>query len=734
MPVIAGGFALAIAWGAALLFACQPMLTKLILPIYGGSPSVWATASFLFQLLLLVGYALVHLAIARLGRRQLWVQLVLVLLPLVALPVALPANAEPPAAVQPVGWLVLTLLVAIGLPFVVLAMTGPVLQVWYSWASPNAGRDPYVLYAASNAGSLIGLLSYPFLVEWALPLSAQARWWSIGYVGYVVLMLGCGLAVLASRSSSRRTGLAPTAEGFHGGADDVQRVEIGPRRRLRWLFWAFLPAAVSLAVTTHLTTDVAAIPFLWVMPLALYLLSFIVAFARRGRTVPLWPVLIATTVAISSLVLLVTGVQAPIELLVTGGLVLVFTVGLAGHSRLAADRPPVADLTGFYLIVSTGGFLGGLLNGVLAPLVLNGPWEYPLLLGLIPLLAAGQGIPVPRARFLGRLGTPGWVLEVLVASGALAAIAWFGFEAGWAALVLGILGVLVAVLGLLSAVAPRAPVAFTCVLLSGLAVLPILSTEAVWRERTFFGSYRVVASDDRNTLIHGTTIHGWQLWADGTPDLTPTSYYTRTGPLGDVLGDESAPPRSLGFVGLGIGTALSYVRPSDTAEVVEIDPAVVDVARDTRWFTFLDEAEARTRVHVGDGRLVLEQELGKAEFDVLVVDAFSSDAIPVHLLTREAVELYLDRVVVDGIVVMHVTNRHLELEPIVASLAEDAGVAAASSTDDSPAAVAARSTWVALARGAAPIDRLVAEGWSRLDGGVAPVWTDDYSSVLGALR
>ena len=290
MKLVTGIFAVAIAWGAALLFMCQPMLTKLILPSYGGSPSVWATATFLFQFLLLVGYGLAHMAVTVLGRRQVPVQLVLVFLPLLALPLALPENAAPGADVQPVWWLIRSLMLAVGLPFVVLAMTGPVLQLWYSWSGLQSGQDPYVLYAASNAGSLAGLLLYPFLVEWMMPLSVQALWWSSGYVAYVGLMVACGVAVLASRRRSQGK-LPPNAVTAEGSNDHppIPSESIGARRRLRWLFWAFLPAGVSLAVTTHLTTDVAAIPLLWVLPLTAYLMSFILAFGRRSRAVSTWP-------------------------------------------------------------------------------------------------------------------------------------------------------------------------------------------------------------------------------------------------------------------------------------------------------------------------------------------------------------------------------------------------------------------------------------------------------------
>lgn len=735
MRVITAVFAVAISWGAALLFMCQPMLAKLILPSYGGSPSVWATATFLFQFLLLLGYGVAHIAVSALGRRQVPVQLVLVLLPLLALPLALPEDAAPGAEVHPVWWLIRSLMLAVGLPFVVLAMTGPVLQLWFSWTGVQTGQDPYVLYAASNAGSLAGLLLYPFLVEWTMPLSAQAIWWSYGYLAYVVLMALCGLAVLGSRRRSRLSQPARSSNQKGANEHPEERPEpIGARRRIRWLFWAFLPAGVSLGVTTHLTTDVAAIPLLWVLPLTAYLLSFIVAFGRRSRAVPIWPGLVASALALTSLLLALPALQAPIIVDLLVGLGLVLATGMAGHSRLAADRPSVERLTGFYLVISTGGLLGGLLNGVVAPLLFPGPWEYALQLALVPLLAAGLSLPSPRPVLLHRLGTAGWVLEVLLLVAVGAGLSMLRPAAGWATLVIVLVGLVAAVIGLVASVAPRVTVVAACGLLACLAAWPLLEEQWAWRDRTFFGSYRVEASQGLHVLIHGTTIHGTQQWPGGRADLTPTTYYSETGPLGDIMANANDGPRSLALIGLGVGTALSYVGADDHADVIEIDQAIVDVASEKRWFTYLDNVRTQVRVYVGDGRLVLEDELRDGRYDILVADAFSSDAIPVHLLTREALALYLDRLRDGGVLAVHVSNRHLDLVPMVAALADDAGVPAASRSDSSPQEGAVGSTWIALSRQSAPIDSLVSTGWTRMtDIGSAP-WTDDFSSIVSVLR
>ena len=387
-------------------------------------------------------------------------------------------------------------------------------------------------------------------------------------------------------------------------------------------------------------------------------------------------------------------------------------------------------------MISTGGLLGGLLNGVVAPMVFPGPWEYPLQLGLVPLLVAGLSLPTPRALLPipMRQRNVGWVLEVLVVVGIAAGLALMTPAGGWAAPVIVLVGLVMALFGMMVIVAPRFAVVAACGLLACLAAWPLLGEQWAWRDRTFFGSYRVEASVDRHVLIHGTTIHGTQQWPGGSADLTPTTYYSTAGPLGDIMANASERPRSLAFIGLGVGTALSYLTPQDRADVIEIDQAIVDVAGDTRWFTYLDNVKNQVRVHVGDGRLVLQDRLPDARYDVLVADAFSSDAIPVHLLTREALALYLDRLDDGGVVAVHVTNRHLDLVPIVAALAEDAGVNAAFRSDLSPAEPAFPSTWIALSPQGAPIDSLIAEGWTSLQAHGDAVWTDDYSSIVSALR
>ncbi|MGH8893725.1 MAG: spermidine synthase, partial [Actinomycetes bacterium] len=377
--------------GAALLFLIEPMLAKLVLPAFGGSPMVWNTCTLFFQVLLLAGYAYVHVSTRRLGsRRQPWLHLVLLVLPLLVLPVALPSDTAPPADGEPALWLLRVLALAAGLPFALLATTGPLLQRWFSWTDHRRAHDPYFLYAASNAGSVVGLLGYPFAVEPTVGLADQTRWWSMAYVGFALLVAACGVvAGLASRRTPvLRTPVLGTPEPDRGSPGPA--VIGGPstpswRTRLGWVAVAFVPSSLMLGVTTHVSTDIAAIPLFWTVPLAVYLATFVVAFGRASRTPPRGAALLAAVLCLPVLVVVARAWIPAVWVSVALDLALLTAAGLAAHGRLAATRPRVEHLTGFYLLVSLGGALGGLVNGLLAPVLLDRPLEYPVVVGLVPL-------------------------------------------------------------------------------------------------------------------------------------------------------------------------------------------------------------------------------------------------------------------------------------------------------------------------------------------------------------
>lgn len=699
--------------GASLLFMIQPLAAKLILPSYGGSATVWSTSSLLFQLLLLIGYVYAHLSTRRLGARwQPRAHLLLLALPLLALPLALPAESAPPADSSPVLWLLRTLLLMVGLPFAVLSTTGPLIQRWYAWSGGPRSDDPYFLFAGSNLGSFVGLLAYPFAIEPLLTLTQQRTAWSVAFVGFMLLMAACALAV----------------RGRGDDAAEVATTTPGPSARQMgvWCLWAFLPSSLMLAATAHLSTDIAAVPLLWVLPLAAYLASFVLAFARTSRSVS--PRLVVPCVAFAVTTGVVSGLGstalAPLVALVVGANVLsVGVAGFAAHARLAASRPDPAHLTLFYLVISVGGALGGLLNGVVAPLLFDGVWEYFLTVALLPVLAIGlPAIRVDRRRVLTGLGV---VAAVLAALGALRALG--GLDTIETVVLLG--AALVA--GVITWLTLRAAGMLTVTLLvAALAVIVVQERASLLTERTFYGSYRVQAVDGQHRLLHGTTIHGTQ-FLDEDLATTPTTYYAEDGPFGDVM--SSVAPDDLAVVGLGAGAIATYGTDVSRIRFYEIDPVVARIAEDPRWFTYLSDSGADVDVVVGDGRLAMEQE-PPGSFDVVALDAFSSDSIPVHILTREGIEVFLDRVRADGALAIHISNRVFDLRPVLAAHARALGLRAVYRTGgEGPGASV--SEWVVLTRSAATADALDAlPHWQPLPSSRTVEWTDDYSSVLSVLR
>jgi hypothetical protein len=675
--------------GAALAFVVEPIVAKMLLPAYGGSAAVWTTALVFFQTALVAGYAWAHASLTRLGvRRHALLQIGAVVIGLAALPVTLPSWAVPPTNVPSGLWLTAALAVMVGLPFFVLCTNGPTVQRWFADAGGTGGREPYRLFAASNAGSLIGLLAYPTLVEPNLDLDDQARWWAAGFAAFAVLT---AIAALRVRAAGRvpRPGVAGDDDRLPARAS--AEPTIGRQRRVRWLVLAAVPAALMVGVTSHLSTDVAAVPFLWVVPLAIYLVTMILAFARPT------PIL----AGVARTVLPVMGVVATIAFLgwfdipiATSFAIHLGTLLVAGtalHGALAADRPPPVRLTEYTLLIALGGALGGLVAGILGPLVLPVPLEAQIALVAALIVA----LPGAGTAAQTRPGRP--------------------FRNRWAALVV--------------------PVGTAAALAAGVVAAP----PALATARSFYGAYRVV--DDghgRHVLYAGTTIHGIQ---DMTPgqEGEPWSYYSRAGPLGQVLTSLTAEPSRLriGAVGLGTGAIAAYGRQGDRIEFLEIDPAVVAIAGDPRLFTYLVDSKATVTVAIGDGRLLLEAREAAA-YDLLVLDAFSSDAVPVHLLTIEGLGLAMSRVRDGGVVALHVSNRYLDLEPIVAAAARDLGFVAILGATLTPASELGRaqaSQWVVIGRSYRDVAGLVSSSdWRTAHAADRAPWTDRFSDLLGVLR
>jgi hypothetical protein len=754
-------FALTMLLSAALLFFIQPLFTKLVLPRFGGTPAVWNTCLVFFQATLLAGYLYAHVVNTRLRvRQQVMLHAVVLLLPLATLPIAVAQDWEPPSEANPVPWLLGLLAVQVGLPFFVVSTSAPLLQSWFVRSGHAAAKDPYFLYAASNLGSLGILVAYPLVLEPSLSLRTQSLVWACGYVALIVLVLVCGTIAWCVQ---KREGTS----GHEGATTTVPSASVTFWTRLHWTALAIVPASLMLSVTLYLTADIASIPLLWVIPLALYLLTFVLAFAR-WQVLPLGVMArIMPLLVIALVLLLVSEATHPVWLLMLVHLTTFFVAALVCHGELARIRPPASHLTEFYLWVSVGGVVGGLLTTLVAPLLFHSVAEYPLalvaacLLRPAPATAASVGVASSSAlRFFRRV--PPAYLDLLLPL----ALAMLTFLLVTASSYSGLSS------PLRMAVAFGLPLVICYLFLFrpvrfgiGIAVLLLAAQfqtsvhgDVLHSERSFFGIHRVTLDSTGNfvQLVHGSTVHGVQrlvhpaaesalgmagaVASDRSPE--PLTYYYRSGPIGQVFSlpriDETKPP--VAIVGLGAGSLASYVAAGQQVDFYEIDPVVRRIAEDGRYFAFLKQCPGEWRVIMGDARLKLAQSADK-RYGLIVIDAFNSDAVPLHLMTREALTLYLKKLAVGGVIACNVSNRYLELQPVLADLAHELGLVCLSCSDLHVTAQErqlgkAPSIWVVLASRTDDVEPLADDWrWQQLFGrpNVAP-WTDDYANVLGAFK
>jgi spermidine synthase len=711
-------FAAALFVNALLLFLVQPMFAKLLLPRFGGSPAVWTTCMLFFQSALLAGYAYSH-SVVKLRKpwQQAVVHLVVVALPILTLPLAVSARAE--AAADPITSVLRLSVMSVGAAFFALATSAPLLQRWFA-ASHRMPVDPYFLYAASNVGSFASLVLYPTLVEPSLTLSAQARIWSAGYTGAVALTVLCSVVMW------RRTTAAndrPTT------AEPADEPSVTWRRRARWIALAFVPSSLMLAVTAFLSTDVAAVPLLWVVPLALYLLTFVLTFSPSAtRLVAVcdryFPLLLMYLVFF-----LVSEARLPLGAMAAAHLLAFLVIAILCHGALAQDRPSASHLTDFYLSLAMGGALGGVFNSLIAPVLFNRVLEYPLALGCGVLLLTFK--PGTRPLLSGKRW---WLQPATAAALTIVSLKWPGMGIQTALIGWGFL--LAAVIICFSISRDRRRLGVSVVVM--LALFAVVGgrgfVDVAYASRTFFGTYRVIADGERRsyTLFHGTTIHGRQ--NIGSPE--PLTYYHRTSPIAQVLETRPAGAlKSVGAVGLGTGTLAAYAQPGQRWIFYEIDPEVERIARDSRYFTHLTTCATRCQVVIGDARLSLQQRPDM--HDVIVLDAFSSDSIPIHLLTREAVEIYLSRLNPNGVLAIHISNNHLALRPVVAAVMRDLGLVGLAQYQNSPDQEKGRygSQWAVLARSEEALGTLLAEKrWERLKAPADRAWTDDFSNIWSVIH
>lgn len=715
--------------GSFLLFLVQPMIARMALPQIGGAPNVWNSAMLVYQTLLLGGYFYADVLRRMPFRRQVVIHCGLFALAILTLPIGL-AEIAPGKAGLEVIWVPWLFLASIGPIFLMISAQAPLMQAWYGRV--GEGRDPYALYAASNAGSFTGLLSYPLLLEPNATLATQSEIWSIGYVALVILLWVAGGLILRADLSGKaadRDVPQVAAQTLHGS-----------RKWPLWLALSAVPSGLMLSTTTHITTDIIAMPLLWVIPLGLYLLSFVVSFAEdRGLTKAL------TKLAPFVIVIAVGGSLATSgEGLIGAGIALLalFLASVALHGRLYDTRPEPGELTRFYLVMSAGGALGGLFTALVAPVIFDWVWEHPILL-----LGAAALLPLPAGRLSGYLAATErrrllCIGAILCAASIGAALIFLATQSGFGRLAIG----LTLILAIAAVFVSFSRAAFLATL-----VLVMLGTSGIdqlkayrnaERERSYFGIYNV-REDPQNEVLalkHGTTIHGLQNTSADLRD-EPTAYYGRSSGVGlamqaaDAMHDGAA---RVGVIGLGAGTLACYRSEQEHFTFFEIDPVVADFARG-HPFSFIADCAPDSRIMLGDARLEIAR-LPPDQFDVLVVDAFSSDSIPMHLLTREALQLYARAVSPGGLILIHVSNRYLDLEPVVNSTAGSLGWTAITRRDLAPEGKAmARSIWIATGPSKAVLGELEALYPEYEWGHGAPSqmtrpWTDEYSSILPHVR
>ncbi|PTM43019.1 fused MFS/spermidine synthase [Bosea sp. 124] len=678
LPLYAGTIFLS----AFLLFGIQPMFAKMVLPRLGGSPGVWSVAMVFFQAVLLAGYGYAHWLVSRCTvRRAALIHITLMaLVLLVALPIGIAAGFERPPQEGEIPWLVMLFAASVGLPFFAVAANGPLLQAWFARTGHAHAGDPYFLYAASNIGSFLALIAYPFLVEPFLTLSVQAAAWSWGFG-----LLLAGIAACAG------LGLGRSPSALAGSHAALVQTAIPARQKLGWVALAFVPSGLLVAVTAHVSTDVASVPLLWVVPLALFLLTFVIVFQRKPLLRHGW-MLHAQLVFLAGFMLwtlfqpkLGWGAELALHL------GLFFTTAMVAHGELARRRPDAANLTQFYLWMSVGGVLGGLFCGLLAPAIFNSVVEYPMLI------------------VAGVLCRPGFLTLRL----------------------------------------PRlVQVGLAGLMLAASATLIVKEQQRTDTVRSFFGVNRISEIQDGRfrTLVHGSTVHGAQRLRhdDGSAVIgrpEPLTYYFTGGGIADGI-DAVRQARggrlgAVAAIGVGTGSLACQMLPGEDWTFYEIDPQVVRIATDPARFRFFSACAPEARFVLGDARLTLA-DAAAGSLDLIVVDAFSSDAIPTHLMTTEAIGLYLAKLKPNGAVLFHISNRNMELGPVVTATAHARGLTTwIRPSRQTPELMAQMkfSPHVALvARRPEDVALAADQGWVRQDGpGTARAWRDDYADVMGAI-
>jgi hypothetical protein len=736
LPVMAATICLS----AFLLFSVQPFFAKMVLPKLGGSPAVWSIAMVFFQAVLLAGYGYAHLLSTKFPfRTSVIIHLAVMIAALAFLPVSSPDEWSRPPETGHAIWLIGLFSISIGLPFFAISANSSLLQSWFSRTGHSSAQDPYFLYGASNIGSFASLILYVILFEPLATLSEQNTLWTCGFLILLVLIGLSGYLAVSAKKSSDTGGLQASAIS---PSDDAAALQVTWHARLIWIGYAFIPSALLVAVTAYIQTDVAAAPFLWLVPLALFLLTFVIVFQKRPLISHRMAERAAPVLVIPLLFVTLSPLSLPLLVQIFAHLTTFFVVALCAHGALASRRPDATHLTEFYFCMSFGGVLGGIFSSLVAMHLFTWIAEYPLLL-IVSLLAVprvrGQN---PATTALLSVGGAIFVGGLLILLGGTASGQQF-LHAGS----LLLLNLLLAGLAFYLLIRqPKLVLLFCSVMFVNFYVVYSLYL-AKTESRSFFGVLRVVDDADKGVrkFLHGTTLHGATRIADvgesaGRP--VPLTYYSDDGGMNlaieAVRKNLGGKLSSAGVIGVGAGSLACQFNDGEKLDLFEIDPEVIRIAKDPELFPFLSKCAPTSRIIVGDGRIEIAG-VSDGSYDVLVVDAFSSDSIPVHLLTLEAIELYMRKLSDEGVLVLHISNKHLELTSVVGAIAKQLGLSArvAKVVPENTAVtlgMAASSNVAVIARDDRRLGHILDDKrWTTPNSWQTAAWTDGYSNLIAAL-
>jgi hypothetical protein len=735
-------FTLTLFWSAMLLFMVQPLFARMALPLLGGAPSVWNIALVFFQFMLLMGYLYAHGLQRFAPRTQIVIHVTLLVTAALTLPLNIPGWYAEPSSSSPTLWLLGLLTVAVGLPFFALAAQAPLMQRWFSFSDDKDAKDPYFLYAASNIGSMIGLIGYPLAMEPSFGVRLQNFIWAGGFLGLILLVATA--AAMTWKSSIK----VPPVSSLSA--------PVPMSEQFMWILLSSIPSGLLVAVSNILATDIGSLPMLWVLPLIIYLLSFVIAFDRHDRLpIHKMPVHIAMALILAG----IFAYSSFAENIWVGLLLLLlpfFIIATACHGRLVSKRPETSHMTRFYVLMSLGGAIGGGFSSLLAPVIFNWIYEFPILIAVAAAVLASPAVGTYKQSIVRRFlnGDTHSILGHIMAISFALVVAMIGsalvnkmqlemsIPMPQMAGVFGCIGILVA-LCFMSRTLPfrfAATIAISGLVLHGFSQI-MGNRHNLFQGRSFFGVNVVKILEAKKVAIlqHGTTVHGAQSQLQALR-YQPQSYYVADSGVGQVMRKLNF--KNIGLVGLGSGGLSCYHRPGQSFTYFEIDPLMISIARNRKYFSFVSDCTPDARIILGDARLQLQRLATEPKFDLLIIDAFSSDSIPIHLITAEAMNLYLSRLPADGLLMVHISNRFFNLEPVVGRLAQNSGLHTAINRFTAPTnppigTYPASSIWIAASRDAALIEKVrgLGPGWKSL--AIKPgqsLWTDDFSTPLLALK